>query len=187
MNNEKVKEIKKVLEQNNAHIPFINEHYNWDEISCADILTLINELESENKELRVVTDIANERTYRKKFTDEWRKEYQKELDKQGNGHIAGHPDFDLVYKLYFEQKDRIAELEKENRQLSKAINSVQKGFDNGEFISKDCQTRTLKQFVVKAKERCHNYYPSIDHYCCSEKAVSVKDIDELLKEYELRN
>ena len=84
-------------------------------------------------------------------------------------------------------KDRIAELEKENRQLSKAINSVQKGFDNGEFISKDCQTRTLKQFVVKAKERCHNYYPSIDHYCCSEKAVSVKDIDELLKEYELRN
>ena len=184
MNSEKVKEIKKALEQNNAYIPFINEHYNWDEVSHADILTLINELESENKELRVVTDIANERTYRKKFTDEWRKEYQKELDKQGNGHIAGHPDFDLVYKLYFEQKDRIAELEKENRQLSKAINSVQKGFDNGEFISKDCQTRTLKQFVAKAKERCHNYYPSIDHYCCSEKAVSVKDIDELLKEYE---
>ena len=147
----------------------------------------VTELESENKELRVVVDIANERTYRKKFTDEWRKEYQKELDKQGNGHIAGFPDFDLVYKLYFEQKDRIAELESENKRLNKAINSVQKGFDNGEFISKDCQTRTLKQFVVKAKERCHNYYPSIDHYCCSEKAVSVKDIDELLKEYELRN
>ena len=77
----------------------------------------VTELESENKELRVVTDIANERTYRKKFTDEWRKEYQKELDKQGDGHIAGHPDFDLVYKLYFEQKDRIAELEKENELL----------------------------------------------------------------------
>jgi len=73
----------------------------------------VTELESENKELRVVVDIANERTYRKKFTDEWRKEYQKELDKQGNGHIAGHPDFDLVYKLYFDQKDRIAELEKD--------------------------------------------------------------------------
>ena len=82
-----------------------------------DALNLINELESENKELRVVTDIANEREYRKKFTDEWRKEYQKELDKQGNGHIAGFPDFDLVYKLYFEQKDRIAELERENELL----------------------------------------------------------------------
>ena len=71
----------------------------------------VTELESDNKELRVVVDIANERTYRKKFTDEWRKEYQKELDKQGEGHIAGFPDFDLVYKLYFEQKDRLAELE----------------------------------------------------------------------------
>lgn len=126
MNSEKVKEIKEALEQNNAYIPFINEHYNWDEISCADILTLINELESENKELRVVTDIANERTYRKKFTDEWRKEYQKELDKQGNGHIAGYPDFDLVYKLYFEQKDRIAELEEDKEKWQrKAVNYYQ--------------------------------------------------------------
>ena len=194
MESEKVKEIKNniIICSTKIECKGCSLFPNMESTNCrnkllADALTLINELESENKELRVVTDIANERTYRKKFTDEWRKEYQKELDKQGNGHIAGHPDFDLVYKLYFEQKDRIAELEKENRQLSKAINSVQKGFDNGEFISKDCQTRTLKQFVVKAKERCHNYYPSIDHYCCSEKAVSVKDIDELLKEYELRN
>ena len=82
-----------------------------------DALNLINELESENKELRNVISIANERTYRKKFTDEWRKEYQKKLDKQGNGHIAGHPDFDLVYKLYFEQKDLIAELKSENELL----------------------------------------------------------------------
>lgn len=112
MESEKVKEIKKVLEEGQFNT--INHHQKEGKpikISFADILTLINELESENKELRVVTDIANERTYRKKFTDEWRKEYQKELDKQGNGHIAGHPDFDLVYKLYFEQKDRIAELE----------------------------------------------------------------------------
>ena len=73
----------------------------------------VTELESENKELEVLVDISNEREYRKKFIEEWRKEYQKELDKQGKGHIAGFPDFDLVYKLYFEQKDRIAELEDE--------------------------------------------------------------------------
>lgn len=71
----------------------------------------IAELEDEIKRLEIVVDIANERTYRKKFIEEWRKEYQKELDKQGKGYIAGFPDFDLVYKLYFEQKDRIAELE----------------------------------------------------------------------------
>ena len=71
----------------------------------------ITELEDEIERLETVVDIANERTYRKKFIEEWRKEYQKELDKEGEGHIAGFPDFDLVYKLYFEQKDRIAELE----------------------------------------------------------------------------
>lgn len=42
----------------------------------------------------------------------------------------------------------------------------------------------VKEFAEKLKERCHNYYPSIDYYCCSQKAVNVKDIDELLKEYE---
>ena len=148
MNNEKAKEIKKALEQNNAHIPFINEHYNWDEVSHADILTLINELESENKELRVVVDIANERTYRKKFTDEWRKEYQKELDKQGNGHIAGHPDFDLVYKLYFEQKDRIAELEKDKEKWQrKAVNYYQRAKSYGiECIIDNDIDETLKEY-----------------------------------------
>ena len=69
------------------------------------------ELEDEIERLETVVDIANEGSYRKKFIEEWRKEYQKELDKEGEGHIAGFPDFDLVYKLYFEQKDRIAELE----------------------------------------------------------------------------
>ena len=87
-----------------------------------DALNLINELKSENKKLRNVINIANEREYRKKFNDEWRKEYQKELDKQCNGHIAGHPDFDLVYKLYFEQKDRIAELKSENELLRSKSN-----------------------------------------------------------------
>ena len=41
MESEKVKEIKKALEQNNAYIPFINEYYVWDEVSHADILTQI--------------------------------------------------------------------------------------------------------------------------------------------------
>ena len=130
MNSEKVKEIKEALEcckqneiEETCGYCLVCPASNWDyEKTCTidlfqKALTLINELESENKELRNVISIANEREYRKKFTDEWRKEYQKELDKQGNGHIAGHPDFDLVYKLYFEQKDRIAELESENERL----------------------------------------------------------------------
>ena len=121
-----IDKIKKGLECcSNTNILYcVNCPYdNSDAIDCnsdkmhQDALNLINELESENKELRVVVDVANERDYRKKFTDEWRKEHQKELDKQGNGHIADFPDFDLVYKLYFEQKERIAELKSENELL----------------------------------------------------------------------
>ena len=108
----------------------------------------VTELESENKELRVVVDIANERTYRKKFTDEWRKEYQKELDKQGNGHIAGHPDFDLVYKLYFEQKYRIAELEEyKEKWQRKAVNYYQMAKSYGvECIIDNDIDETLKEY-----------------------------------------
>ena len=38
--------------------------------------------------------------------------------------------------------------------------------------------------LTELKSKCHNYYPSIDHYCCSVKAVNLSDINELLKEYE---
>lgn len=112
MESEEVKEIKEKLQEE----IFIANSFG-DKLrkvptkELEKILTLINELEDENERLKIVVDIANERTYRKKFIEEWRKEYQKELDKQGEGHIAGFPDFDLVYKLYFEQKDRIAGLE----------------------------------------------------------------------------
>ena len=135
-----------------------------------DALNLINKLENENKELRVVTDIANERTYRKKFTDEWRKEYQKELDK---GHIAGYPDFDLVYKLYFEQKDRIAELEKEIKENAFYSKGYAQGIKNTyEVVVPD----KLKQFATLLKAKTV-LTPS--GWC-----VNIEDIDETLKEYE---
>ena len=149
MNSEKVKDIKEKLQEE----LFIANSFG-DKLrkvptkELENLLTLINELESENKELRVVTDIANERTYRKKFTDEWRKEYQKELDKQGNGHIAGHPDFDLVYKLYFEQKERIAELEEDKEKWQrKAVNYYQRAKSYGiECIIDNDIDETLKEY-----------------------------------------
>ncbi len=110
--------------------------------------TNLCEYRRENKELCSVISIANEREYRKKFTDEWRKEYQKELDKQGNGHIAGHPDFDLVYKLYFEQKDRIAELEEDKEKWQrKAVNYYQMAKSYGiECIVDNYIDETLKEY-----------------------------------------
>lgn len=178
---EQIKEIKKALECClNPELNCCNDcpYNNNGRLSCLesemlkDALNLINELESENKELRVVTDIANERTYRKKFTDEWRKEYQKELDKQGNGHIAGHPDFDLVYKLYFEQKDRIAELEKENALIKNSV--AMRDYKTLEEISNN----RVKEFAEKLKNNCAY------SFIFGQKFITEKRIDELLKEYE---
>lgn len=158
---EQIEEIKKALECClNPELNCCNDcpYNNNGRLSCLesemlkDALNLINELESENKELRVVTDIANERTYRKKFTDEWRKEYQKELDKQGNGHIAGHPDFDLVYKLYFEQKDRIVELEKENALIKNSV--AMRDYKTLEEISNN----KVKQFAEKFKNKLFDFF-----------------------------
>lgn len=56
MNSEKVKEIKKALE-NSAAYEYYNklgyiDDYNCKTVAYADILTLINELESENSKLK---------------------------------------------------------------------------------------------------------------------------------------
>lgn len=45
--------------------------------------------------------------------------------------------------------------------------------------------KAVKEFAEKLKEKTHNYYPSIDSYCCSIKVVELKEIYELLKEYEV--
>lgn len=36
----------------------------------------------------------------------------------------------------------------------------------------------------EAKNKTHNYYPSIDSYCISQHVVLVRDIDKLIKEVE---
>lgn len=48
----------------------------------------------------------------------------------------------------------------------------------------ECEKKTVKEFAEKLKKKVHNYYPSIDSYCTSKHVILVKDIDELLKEYE---
>lgn len=46
------------------------------------------------------------------------------------------------------------------------------------------ERRAIEEFAEKLKKKVHNYYPSIDCYCTSKHVILVKDIDELLKEYE---
>ena len=76
---------------------------------------------------------------------------------------------------------RNGELLKEKARLEEEKREYEKPIDK--FI-KDREAKAVKEFAEKLKKKCRNFYPSIDHYCCSEKAVKLADIDELLKEYE---
>ena len=144
----------------------------------------IAELEEEIERLETAVDIANERSYRKKFIEEWRKEYQKELDKEGKVHIAGFPDFDLVYKLYFEQKDRIAELE--NTDYYKEIEKKKEELLCKEYglikYEKETAGKYLKQFAEKLKETAFRMSPNSNEKFIYAQNVDVI-LDKLLKEY----
>ena len=83
--------------------------------------------------------------------------------------------------MYYSQNqyDALLEVCRSYRQDVERLKEV---IANQNNLCWDCK-KSVKEFAEKLKERCHNYYPSIDHYCCSVKAVSEKDIDDLLKEY----
>ena len=38
-----------------------------------------------------------------------------------------------------------------------------------------------EKVIEELKKRSHNYYPSIDHYCLSHKAVNLKDAIEIVE------
>lgn len=54
--------------------------------------------------------------------------------------------------------------------------------------SKDIMDEAVKQaqidVLTELRNKCHNYYPSIDHYCCSVKAVNLSDINKMIEELE---
>ena len=70
-------------------------------------------------------------------------------------------------------------------QIQQAHNKgVQAGFDLTIIKQQSIRKQAVKEFAEKLKKKVHNYYPSIDSYCTSRHVILVKDIDELLKEYE---
>lgn len=81
---------------------------------------------------------------------------------------------DLIAKVGILGRENY-DLKAENRQLKTECTLL------------DDELRIARQDTIdvlnKLKSKCHNYYPSIDHYCCSVKAVNLSDIDEIIKEY----
>lgn len=103
----------------------------------------IEELKEDNEQWETLYHIGEERKYRKMFVEEWKKEYQKELDKQGEGLIAGSPDFDYVYELYFKQKAEIERLTEENVGLKEQVDEY---FKKAYFYYQKCKAYGIENF-----------------------------------------
>ncbi len=83
----------------------------------------------------------------------------------------------------------IEDLKAENERLTETLRQVLLSIDTVKEMNTMCnideqRKQAVKEFAEKLKMKTHNYYPSIDSYCISKKAVLVSEIDELLKEYE---
>lgn len=155
MNSKKMKEIKKALEDNKTdHLPYIDE-WKCKFVDFADILTLINELESENERLNK-SDTSKEESsieYYNLYRDFKRENQQ--------------------------LKDRIAELEKENKSKTDTITDLLK---NQEFY----ETEKLKQFAERLKEKAHKgaSCDSITYkFIERDYTITESELKELLKEY----
>lgn len=83
-------------------------------------------------------------------------------------------------------------LKAENERLSEKLKQVLLSIDTVKEMNAisrctidEHRKEAVREFAEKLKKKVHNYYPSIDNYCTSRHVILVKDIDELLKEYEI--
>ena len=121
---EEIAELQKQVDELTQRLDYFHKSSDYHEgnqkeleIKNAELQKQVDELKEDNERWEAVYHIGEERKYRKMFNEEWKKEYQKELDKQGEGLIAGSPDFDYVYELYFKQKAEIERLKTINEKI----------------------------------------------------------------------
>lgn len=168
MNSEKVKEIKKALEQNddNGIMYEVNDQKRTcNFIHHKDILTLISELESENERLSntEIGELIKENEELEKQCEDWC-----ELNFKKKKQVA-------------ELKDRIAELKKGNKEN----NSYAKGYADGIKNTYEVVVpEKLKQFAERLKDEIGDmkqfFRSCLDRDYCG---LTEYQIDETLKEF----
>lgn len=100
--------------------------------------------------------------------------------KLGGCYDYGNCDDCVFSQMIVKYENKIKKLKARNEILSADLSRcTEKAKAMGEE-----KKQAVKEFAEKLKKKVHNYYPSIDSYCTSKHVILVKDIDELLKEYE---
>ncbi len=192
MESEKVKEIKKALETNlKTGLGYDNGKKFCDIIWFADILTYINELESENERLTEERDL-----FKKQFNEleprffdlrEENKELkdriallEKDNELLRNAKVV-YETVDYCYEDLKKAEKRIAELEEEIKENAFYAKGYAQGIKNTyEVVIPD----KLKQFAERLKKKTRvivDFYK--DHADKCFNGISEKDIDEALEEF----
>ena len=154
----------------NCDLEYLHEKLTNAEIEVDDYKDRIDLLEEENETLRNAKVVYETVDY---CAEDLRKaqdriaELEKELEKEQINNI--NCDIELQYK-----EKRIAELEKGNEALSFAVNQ---GFN-------DCQSKTLKQFAERLKEKIQKcsgcYIPDCFESPTNEFAYSEIDVNKAI-------
>lgn len=183
MNGEKVKEIKIVLKG------LVDDASNWLQnamiggVNLADILTLINELESENKKLN-----SELKRYKMDWLNSEKMHLQAEMEDTEFELFCANKSLGEVRAENKILKDRIAELEKE----IEANAFYSKGYAQGIKNTYDVVLPDkLKQFAERLKDMPFNIeftfkessYEDIKKLANLMKEYLVKHIDKTLKEF----
>lgn len=184
MNSQKVKEIKIVLKG------LVDDASNWLQnamiggVNLADILTLINELESENE--RLSKELDSEWKDRRKAEEnlhkaQWNykiglgqsrkrnkelKDRINELEKENKRLATAEAELqELNIKYYNEAKDlrrQLANIEAENKRLSERLGQILLSIDMVKEMNAMCdiddhRKQAVKEFAEKLKEKCSDY------------------------------
>ena len=174
LTDEEIVKALKVVGKETLAFAYDKEQRRFKYVTAKEILDLIHRLQADKAELKedvehweAIYKISEERKYRKMFNEEWKKEYQKELDKQGEGLIAGSPDFDYVYELYFKQKTEIERLTEENAHLTKL--NEEKRLEEFNFSKKIVTQnaelqKQVDELTLKAKNVVQGNRPAITNF-----------------------
>lgn len=110
-------------------------------------IDLIHRLQAENEELRICQGLANNREFYSKFLKEvWQKQEGKKLS---------HPDFDYIYRVYFEQKAEIERLKDYNENLQTANTHLSNTLLDE---VKTAKAEAVKEFAERLKESLMSRY-----------------------------
>lgn len=125
----------------------------------------------DEKELRKIISEVLRENYRVMYIPDLAPYLIEKLDKAGY-HKIQEGDVVLSKEEYEGLKKRVHALEHLATCYSEQID-----WDN------DTRKKTAKEIFDEVMELARNYYPSIDHYCISEKAISLQKIKKLMEKY----